>query len=338
MRYLTLLKDSYFEWRKDKASQMAAALAYYTVFSLAPLLIIVISVGGIFFGEKVVEEQVFSQLESFVGTTGAEVIRSMLTAASQSPNSGIATAIGILTLVIGATGVMVALQNSLNAIWHVELKPHSRVKNILRRRFLSITLILAIGFLLLVSLMLSTVVSVFIDYFSGSLPTWTLALPLISTLATFAVSFALFSMLFKFLPDVRVPWKHVLTGALWTAVLFTVGKALIGLYLGRRDILSTYGVAGSVIVVLLWVYYSAQIFFFGAEFTKIHAKKKHAVITPYSHARFIGTPDEKRLKLSLMEKARLTSKILMVELKTVRKMLKAKAVADRMKQRVVGKK
>ncbi|ATB40749.1 ribonuclease BN [Cystobacter fuscus] len=260
------------EWSEDNAPMFAASLSYYTLFSIAPLLVIAVSVAGMVFGEEAARGQIQAQLEDLVGRGSAEVIGQMMISA-RKPEAGIlATAIGLVALIFGATGVFVQLQDALNHIWNVKPKPRNGVIAFLRSRFLSFAMVLVIGFLLLVSLVVSAVLAALGAWFSNLLPGWTVMWQGVNLLISFGVITVLFAMMYKLLPDTHVSWRDVWLGAAVTSLLFSLGKFLIGLYLGRSAVASSYGAAGSLAVVLLWVYYSAQILFLGAEFTQVYAR------------------------------------------------------------------
>lgn len=283
---LRLLKETFKEWNEDKASRLAAALAYYTVFSLAPLLILVIAVAGAFLGEEAARGELVGQIQGLVGPDGAEIIETAIDGADQpGQNTGtIASIISIGVLIFGATGVFTQLQEALNTIWEVAPKPGQNVRTFVLSRFLSLGMVLGIAFLLLVSLVISTVLAIFSNYMNGILPAFQVLWSVVNFLISFGVVTFLFAMMFKFLPDAKIAWSDVTIGAAITALLFTIGKSLIGLYLGNSSFSSTYGAAGSLVVVLAWVYYSAQILFFGAEFTQVYARRYGSQIVPSEHA------------------------------------------------------
>jgi membrane protein len=250
----------------------AASLSYYTLFSIAPVLLIAVSVAGMVFGEDAARGQIQAQLEELVGRGSAEVIGQMMISA-RKPEAGIlATTLGIIALIFGATGVFVQLQDALNHIWDVKPKPRNGVIAFLRSRFLSFAMVLVIGFLLLVSLVVSALLAALGAWFSNLIPGWTVMWQGVNLLISFGVITVLFAMMYKLLPDTHVSWRDVWLGAAVTSLLFSLGKFLIGLYLGRSAVASSYGAAGSLAVVLLWVYYSAQILFLGAEFTQVYAR------------------------------------------------------------------
>ena len=276
------VKDVFEKFIDDKAPKLGAALSFYTLFSLAPLLIISISVAGSIFGRRAARGEIVGQIKSFVGEEGARVVQTALRNAHLAHESGIALIISIVTLIIGSTIVFVDLQESLDMVWKVKPKPgRSMIKGLLKDRLRSFIVVVGTGFLLLLSLIASTVISSINDYVSEQffeLPIYYLELS--NLLVSLFIVFLLFMMVFKFLPDVNIRWRHVWVGALVTAVLFGLGKYLIGLYLGTSTLSSTYGAAGSLVVVLLWVYYSTQILFLGAEFTEVYVEKYGDGIQP----------------------------------------------------------
>lgn len=279
-----LFQEAFQEWNEDKASRLAAALAYYTVFSIAPLLIIVIAIAGAVFGEDAARGEIVNQIQGLVGRDGAEFIETAIQNANRPQAGTIASVISVALLLLGATGVFIELQNSLNTIWEVQVKPGRGVKNIFRQRFLSFAMVVCIGFLLLVSLVVSTVLAALVNYFSGLLPGLDFLWQLLNFAISFIVTTLLFGLIFKVLPDVRITWADVLIGAIITSLLFSIGRFLLGQYLGNSSFGSAYGAAGSVVVILAWVYYTAQILFFGAEFTQVYAKKYGRRIVPTHNA------------------------------------------------------
>jgi membrane protein len=263
---------------------LAAALAYYTTFSLAPLLILIIAIAGLIGGREAAQNQTMAQVQDLLGPQGAQFVQSMIENASR-PATGIsATLIGIVTLIFGALGVFSALQNSLNTIWHVKPKPArglwDGIKRFILDRLLSFAMVLGIGFLLLASLVISAALSAVGGYIGNTWPLADLWLQVINFLISFLVIMALFAMIFKFLPEVKIAWKDVWLGAAVTSALFSLGKFLIGFYLGRSSVGNTFGGAGSLAILLIWIYYSAQILFFGAEFTQVYANHYGSKIVP----------------------------------------------------------
>jgi membrane protein len=281
-----LLQETVTEWNNDKAEKMAAALAYYTIFSLAPLLIIVVAIAGTFFDEGAARTAIIEQIQGLVGQDGAEVVQTALEYADRPGwNQGeIASLIGLALLLFGASGVFVQLQEALNIIWNVVPKPGRGIWNFLRKRVLSFGVIISIGFLLLVSLVVSTFIAGANAFARSVLPGFDFLWQVLNIFISFGVITFLFALIYKYIPDVRITWKDVWIGAAITALLFTIGKTAIGLYLGNSGFGSTYGAAGSLVVFLAWIYYSAQILFFGAEFTQVYARRYGSHILPAKHA------------------------------------------------------
>ena len=279
-----LLKETFDEWSEDKASRLAAALAYYTIFSLAPLLIIAIAIAGSIFGEEAARGEIVGQIQGLVGKSGAEVIETAIENANQPKTGTLASIVGIIALLFGATGVFSQLRDALNTIWEVQPKPGRLVKGFIRQNFLSFTMVLGIGFLLLVSLIISAILAALNTYFSNLLPGFDALWQIANFLISFGISTLLFAMIFKFLPDVKITWGDVLIGAAITSLLFSIGRFLLGLYLGNGSFGSAYGAAGSLVVILAWVYYAAQILFLGAEFTQVYARKYGSQIVPDKNA------------------------------------------------------
>ncbi|MDP1998166.1 MAG: YihY/virulence factor BrkB family protein, partial [Rhodoferax sp.] len=259
-------------WLDDYAPSMGAALAYYTLFSLAPLLLIVISVAGLVFGQEAARGEIESQLRDLMGEQGASAVQALL-ASVDKPTEGVAaTVVGVALLLVGATTVFGELQDSLDRIWRAPSQDRAGGwLALIRTRLLSFGMILAIGFLLMVSLVLSAVLSIMEHWWSMLFGGWLFIASVVNGLAGFFLIAAMFALIYKVMPRVRVQWTDVWIGAVFTALLFTLGKALIGFYIGRSGVASAFGAAGSLVVVLLWVYYSAQIFLIGAEFTWVYA-------------------------------------------------------------------
>ena len=279
-----LLKETWKEWQEDKASRLAAALAYYTAFSIAPLFVIAIAIAALVFGEEAAQGQIFGQLKDLVGKDAAKGIESLIVSSSKPTEGTIATLISIALLFFGASNVFTQLQDALNTIWEVAPKPGRGIKGILKDRILSFGMVLGIGFLLLVSLILSAVLAGLGNYLGGKMPGLQFLWSSLNFFLSFGVITVLFALMFKFLPNVKITWGDVGIGAVITALLFTIGKSLIGLYLGNSSVGSTYGAAGSFVVLLLWVNYSAQILLFGAEFTQVYANKYGSQIVPTKNA------------------------------------------------------
>ena len=268
---LPLIKNTFKAWLDDYAPSMGAALAYYTVFSIAPLLLIVIAVAGLVFGADAVRGEIVGQLASMMGKTGASAIEGLLRSVSKPADSILATGIGLLLLLVGATTVFGELQDALDRIWRVPINKNERKKSglwqLLRTRLLSFGMILGIGFLLMISLVFSAALAALGRWWSPLLAGWSVLAHLIDILLGFTLTAVVFAMIYKLMPKVRVSWRDVITGSLVTSFLFTVGKHLISLYITSSSITSGFGAAGSLVIVLVWVYYSAQIFLLGAEFT-----------------------------------------------------------------------
>lgn len=289
----SLLKESVKEWQEDEALQLGAALAYYTIFSIAPMLLVVIGIAGLAFGREAVQGQIVGQIQGLVGRDGAEAIQTMIANAGQHEGGLFATIIAFVTILFGATGVFVQMQTTLNHIWDVKPKPDQGIKGMLRARAAAFGMLLGVGFLLLVSLVLSTALAAMDSYVVGLMPGAELLLRVLGFAVSFAVVTLLFAMIFRFLPDVKIEWRDVMFGAAVTALLFTIGKFLIGLYLGNSSVASVYGAAGSLVIILLWAYYSSQILFFGAELTQVWARQRGSHIVPDKHA----VPAERKMAL-----------------------------------------
>jgi len=278
-----IIKGTAAEFGEDNVLRLSAALAYYAIFSIGPLLAIVVGLAGLAFGNEHVSHQIHQSLQGMLGENSAKTIDSMMTARSHS-KSLLTTIIGVVALLFGAAGVFGQLQDSLNTIWEVKAKPGAGIWGLVRQRFLSFSMILGIGFLLLVSLALSTALGALAGMLNNMIPMGDLVAHAIDFIVSFGVVTLLFAMIFKYLPDVRIPWSKVWIGAIVTALLFTLGKYLLGLYLGRASTSSAYGAAGSVIVILMWVYYASVIVLAGAEFTQVYAKRTGAKIVPDKYA------------------------------------------------------
>jgi membrane protein len=284
-----LLKTIFIKWMEDDPFQSAAALSYYTLFSLAPLLIISIAVAGFVFGREAAQNQIVSTMQGLIGQDSAQAIQAMIQNASNRPKTGmISTLLGGIVLLFGAGGVVGQLQTSLDLIWGVKAQADSGLHDFIRRRFVSFAMVLGVGFLLLVSLAVSAFISgvtQFIGSFFGGVA-------VIDILISFGFVTFLFAMIYKFLPDVQIQWTDVWVGAALTSLLFTIGKFLIGFYLGTSGVTSVYGAAGSLITILLWVYYSALIFFWGAEFTQVYSSHYGSGVVPAMKVESFDTASE----------------------------------------------
>ncbi len=288
---LDLFKDSYAEFSRDNAMRLSAALSYYSIFSIAPLLLIAVGIAGRIFGQKAAEGRVASELSQFVGAQAAQALQSILQSASQ--HSGGATVIGFATLFVGAASVFGQLKDSLNTIWKVRPKPHLPIWFYLRQYLFSFGMVLCVGFLLLVSLVLSTLVTGLTGWLEHHLGVPPAASVAAGFVAPFVVEVLLFAVIFRVLPDADIPWRTVWVGAAFTAVLFEIGKIGLAFYLGRGSATSSFGAAGSVVLLLLWVYYASCILFFGSEYTVVYAREHGVDVKPSHYAEWteIWTPE-----------------------------------------------
>jgi len=283
-----LLKNTLDEWWNDDAPLLAAAVAFYAVFSFAPILMIAVAVSSMVYGKMPVQEEVVGLTRGITGGVGARVIQTVLEQAQE--RSSLVTAIGIATSLFGATAVFIALHNTLNRIWEVAVRPGQTLKMFFMKRFLSFLLVLGSGVFLLLSLIASTALAATVSYLERfiSVPAFLLEF------AQFGISVAiittLFAALYKVLPDVKIAWRDVWLGATMTALLFTIGKTFIGIYLARSTVASVYGAAGSLVLLLIWIYYSVQVFFLGAEFIQVNARRRGRPVVPDDRAvRFVRT-------------------------------------------------
>ncbi len=267
-QWVALWRTAADNWLADRAASMGAAIAYYTCFSLAPMLVLVIAVAGLAFGETAAEGALFGQLADLVGADSAAALQAMLRSAGGARSGIIATVVGFVTLLIAATAVFAELQASLNVIWKAKAPTGFGLWYLIKSRLLSLSLIFAIGFLMLVSLVASAALAAFSDYLDRKMPGLPIVLRIVHLTMSFGFTTIFFAMMFKILPDTFVAWRDVWLGAAATALLFTLGKYLITLYIGSSNVASAYGAAGALVIVLVWVYYSAQILLFGAEFAK----------------------------------------------------------------------
>ena len=266
----TLLKESISSFLQDEALTRGAAIAFYTVTSIGPVLFIIVAIAGLVFGEEAASGAVSAQLGGLMGQQSAELLQTAIQNASGKLSGSLATLLGVIVLIITASGVFTEMQQTLNVIWKAEPQG-STVSALLRARATSLGLVAALGFLLLVSLVISTILTALSNFINAMLPAGHLILQTLNFLASFVLITVLFAAIYKMVPDRRIEWRDVVVGAVATSLLFTIGKFLIGLYLGSSTVATSYGAAGGLIIVLLWVYYSAQIFLFGAEFTKAYA-------------------------------------------------------------------
>jgi membrane protein len=286
---LLLVRRAVASWVDDEAPSMGAALAYYTLFSLAPLLLIVISVAGLVFGADAARGEIFEQLQNLIGAPGAAAVQQLLESVNRPAGGVLATIFGLLLMLVGATTVLAELQSALDRIWRAPPRPHGGLWRFLRARVLSFGLILGLGFLLIVSLVLSAALSALQKWWSAWFGGWELALQAINLVSSLGLMSIMFAMIYKIMPRVRVAWSDVWIGALVTAGLITIGRVAIGMYLGTGMVTSGFGAAGSLVAVMVWVYYSAQIFLLGAEFTWVYAhargSRRGAPLPPAQQAR-----------------------------------------------------
>lgn len=279
------LKASVTGFMNEKCLKFSASLAYYTLFSLGPILVLIISLAGIFYGQDAIEGKVFAEVKGLIGPSAAAQIQELIANLHFEGKSTLALIISIITLLIGATSVFGDLQDSINKIWHVRAKPKSSWIKVIQDRVLSSSLVLSLGFLLVVSLLVNGAVLAFTNQLQRYMPDITVFLmSSINFALSFLIVFVLFSIIFKVLPDVKISWKSVRSGAFFTSVLFVIGRFLIGLYLQFSGTESTYGAAGSIVLILLWVYYTAAILYFGVVFTREYATVRNVPIQPADYA------------------------------------------------------
>ncbi|HUR82243.1 MAG TPA: YihY/virulence factor BrkB family protein [Thermoanaerobaculia bacterium] len=270
-KYIQVFKDTFKEFGEDKVPRLGAALAYYTIFSIGPLLLIAVAMAGIFLGDEAAQGKISAELGKVFGSQMSESLEQMIQAAAKPKTGTLATVVGVITLMLGASGVFGQLKDALNTIWNVEKKKAAGIMGFVKVRFLSMAMVLGIGFLLLITLVLDAVISAMGGYVSkfvgGEAAAHILELGL-----SFVIAVVLFACIFRILPDLRIAWHDVWFGAIFTAILFVLGKWGLGVYLGKAAPGSAYGAAGSLVILLIWVYWSAQILFFGAEFTQVYAR------------------------------------------------------------------
>lgn len=279
-----LLRQTYDDWVEDKAPELGAALAFYTALSMAPLLVLTLAIVAYFFGDEAASGQLDRQVRGLVGEQGAEAVGDMIASADKPAQGVVAATLSFATLLFGASGVFGQLQSALNTIWEVQPKPGRGVWGFIRDRFFSFTMVLGVAFLLLVSLFLTTALASLSELLPQLPESLEWVARIVNFLASLVVFVVLFAMMFKLLPDVKMAWSDVWLGAVVTAALFAVGKLAIGLYLSHSSMASSYGVAGSFVVLLVWVFYSAQILFFGAELTQVYANRYGSRIEPAENA------------------------------------------------------
>ena len=281
----SMTRQTFTEWSNDKGGRLGAALSYYTVFSLAPLLLLVISIAGLAFGREAAEGRMFGTLAGLLGAETSRLIQAAVTKASQSRSGGVlGTIAGIAILLAGATGVVIELQGAINTVWKVEPKPNRGIWGVVRTRMLSVAMILSLGFLLLVSLVVSAALAALSGWMRSAFGDIAILGWFIDAVVALGVISTMIALIYKILPDAEVAWGDVWVGAIATAVLFMIGKYLIGLYVGKASVGSAFGAAGSMAVLLVWIYYSAQIVLLGAEFTRVYANRVGAKVRPSKQA------------------------------------------------------
>lgn len=278
-RWIGLLKRAGVEWVNDKASRLSAALAYYSIFSIAPLLVIAVSVAGQVMGQDAVNGQLYGELRRYVGPQAAETLQSMIKSAYRPGDSAWAAMLGFATLLLGASGVFGQLKDALNTIWDVETKPGGGIRGFFLGKLLSVGMVLVIGFLLLASLMMSTAIAALNHRLENLIPLPALLWVSLTFVISYGVVATLFALIFKILPDTHVPWRAAWIGAALSGVLFEIGKTGLGWYLGRESTASPYGAAGSIVLLLMWIYYTSCILFYGAEFTALYARDRERAET-----------------------------------------------------------
>ncbi|MEO6914670.1 MAG: YihY/virulence factor BrkB family protein [Chitinophagaceae bacterium] len=296
------MKEVFSNFIDDKVMKFSAALSYYTIFSIAPILIIMISVAGAIFGKKAAQGQIYGQINGLVGSDAAAQIQEMIGNTHTSGKTFVASVISIVALVFGATGVFAEIQDSINSIWGLKSKPTSGILKVLLNRLISFSLVISLGFVAMVTLMLNTVVDVLSKSLSKFIPgDDTLFVQIFNYILIFVVITGMFAVIFKVLPDAKIKWKDVMRGAVITAILFIIGKFVITIYVTQSKLGSVYGAAGSIVVLLVWVYYTAVILYFGAEFTKVYAIRYGGRILPNDYAVWVKVNEEEQPNQELAE-------------------------------------
>lgn len=296
-KYLNVLKGAFAAFNEDNCVKLSASLSYYTIFSISPLLIIIISLSSIFLGREAIEGRIHSQITSLIGASAAVQIEDIIKASHREGKGVLGTVIGAVVLVIGATGIFTEIQDSINYIWSLRAKPKRGIVKYLSNRLISFSLIVSLGFLLLVSLVLSALLDLLSDRLTIMFPHTTVYIfYALNQVIIFVIIALLFAIIFKVLPDGRIKWKDAFIGASFTAILFIIGKAGISYYIGRSNLGATYGTAASVIIILTWVYYTSIILYYGAEFTKVYALDYGSGIVPNDTAVFIIKREAKEIE------------------------------------------
>ena len=294
-KYFNLVKEAGKDFMADSAPRLGASVAFYTIFSISPLFLIVIALVTFYFDSAEEARKVIGeQITSLVGEKGAETINSIINQPEKEKHGIVATIIAVVTLLLGSTGVFMELQQALNRIWEVEVKSGGGIWGFVKHRLLSFAMVLTIGFLLLVSLLLTAGLSAMGKYIGSYIPAFEAVSQVLNFVVSFGVITVLFAFIFKYMPDVRMPWKDVWMGAAITSLLFALGKLGLGMYLAKSTTANAFGAAGSLVVVLLWVYYSAQILFFGAEITQVYAKQRGSKVVPTKHAKLKAEEEQRK--------------------------------------------
>jgi len=306
----SLFKDTFQEWKDDTAPKMAAALSYYAVFSMGPLLLIALTVASAFFGEEAARTQMLSQISNIVGAASTEVIAGMLQNIRDKQSTGATAILGVGLLILTASGLFAELQDSLNRIWEIRPLPTKGLGPLIKKRLLSFGMVFSIGFLLLISLILTSVMEAGLKYMGDRIPGADFLWQAFAFIVSFGLVTVLFACMFRYLPDAKIEWRDLWKGSAITAAFFTIGKTGISLYLAHSATASVFGAAGSLVILLLWIYYSAQIFFFGAEFTQVYTKKHGSGIVPNANAERINkNPDASIRKDENVKSEKIKSKI-----------------------------
>ncbi len=280
-----ILKASGISFSDNNSLKFSASLSYYTIFSLAPMLIVIIAVSGIFYGQEAIQGKLYGQMDGLIGKEAAKQVQELIKNAHRSDQSVLATIVGLITLFVGATGVFLEIQSSINFIWDLKTKPNKGIIKFVFSQLISFSMVLSLGFLLLVSLALNSILDIFFNPLQNLIEGFTIhIIYVVNIIFTFVIITILFGAIFKILPDAHLRMKDVAVGAGFTAILFMIGKFVIGFYIGQTSTMSLYGSAGSMVLILLWVYYCSIILYFGAEFTKAYATKFGSGITPKSYA------------------------------------------------------
>ena len=269
----SLIVQAYYEMLDDKALKMAAALSYYAAFSMGPLLIIVIAIAGFIFGEEAARGQLFYELKNMIGADGAQMLETIIKGAANTTTGIVATVLSVIFLVLGSIGVFVELQESLNIVWGVEPRPGRGIRGFIKLRIVSFAMVVATGFLLMISLVINSAIALLNEFMAEMFPSLIPVAFILNNAASLIVITILFALIYKVLPDVVISWRYVWLGAIITSVLFSIGKYLIGIYLGSSSYASTYGAAASLVIIFVWIYYSGLILFFGAELTQVYRKR-----------------------------------------------------------------